>query len=117
MRAACGFWSGTVQCSTDCEETTDLGDSRVSLKRRMEIWTNITCHGFQGRIMATLEKEFFERKKFNVVEILRKSDIESQFNAKALQSIANCESGKKKYTRGLLCSDATLRRTCAEEGA
>jgi hypothetical protein len=25
--------------------------------------------------------------------------------------MANCESGKKKYTRGLLCSDATLRRT------
>jgi hypothetical protein len=25
--------------------------------------------------------------------------------------MANCESGKNKYTRGLLCSDATLRRT------
>jgi hypothetical protein len=61
--------------------------------------------------MESLEKKFFERKKFNVVEICRKSDVESQFNAGALQSMANCESGKKKYTRGLLCSDATLRRT------
>ncbi len=85
--------------------------ARVSLKRRMEIGTNLTCHGFQGRVMATLEKQFFERKQFNVVEICRKSDVESQFNAGALQSMANCESGKKKYTRGLLCSDATLRRT------
>jgi hypothetical protein len=110
LRAACGFWRGTVQCSTDCENTTDVGDSRISLKRRMEIWTNLTCHGFQGRIMATMEKVFFERKKFNVVEICRKSDVESQFNAGALQSMANCESGKKKYNRGLLCSDATLRR-------
>ncbi len=111
LRAACGFWSDTVQCSTDSEDTTDIGDSRVSLKRRMEIWTNLTCHGFQGKVMASLEKEFFQRKKFNVVEICRKSDVESQFNAGALQSMAKCESGKKKYTLGLLCSDATLRRT------
>ncbi len=85
LRAACGFWSGTVQCSTDCEDTTDMGDSRVSLKRRMEMWTNLTCHGFQGKVMASLEKEFFQRKKINVVEICRKSDVESQFNAGALQ--------------------------------
>ncbi len=111
LRAACGFWSGTVQCSTDCENTIDIGNARVSLKRRMEIWTNLTCHGFQGRVLATLEKQFFERKKFNVVEICRNSDVESQFNVGALQPMANCESGKKKYTRGLLCSDATLRWT------
>jgi hypothetical protein len=76
----------------------------------MEIWTQLTWHGFQGKVIAALEKDFFNRKKFNVVEICRKSDVESQFNAVALQSMANCESGKKKYTRGLLCSDATLRR-------
>ena len=111
LRAACGFWSGTVHCSTDCEDTTDIVDSRVSLNRRIDIWTNLTCHGFHGKVMESLGKKFFERKKFNVVEICRKSDVESQFNAGALQSMANCESGKKKYTRGLLCSDATLRRT------
>ena len=108
LRAACGFWSGTVHCSTDCEDTTDIGDARVSLKRRMEIWTNLTCHGFQGKVIEALEKKFFERKKFNVVEICRKSDVESQFNAGALQSMANCETGKKKYTRGLLCGNFLL---------
>jgi hypothetical protein len=81
LRAACGFWSATVHCTTNCDDTTDIGDARVSLKRRREIWINLTCHGFEGRVMASLEKQFFERKKFNVVEICRKSDVESQFNA------------------------------------
>jgi hypothetical protein len=45
------------------------------MKKRMEIWTQLTCHGFQGRVMETLETEFFKRKKFNVVEICRKSDV------------------------------------------
>jgi hypothetical protein len=93
-----------------CDEDTDVQGSRVSMRKRMEIWTQLTWHGFQGKVIAALEKDFFNRKKFNVVEIMRKSDVESQFNAVALQSMANCESGKKKYTRGLLCSDATLRR-------
>ena len=111
LRAACGFWAGTVECSQTCgENKEDVVEPRSSLKRRIEIWTNLTCHGFQGRVMETLEKEFFKRKKFNVVEICRKSDVDSQFNAVALQSMANCESGKKKYARGLLCSDTTLRR-------
>ena len=37
--------------------------ARVSLKRRMEIWTKLTCHGFHGEVMESLEKEFFERKQ------------------------------------------------------
>ena len=59
---------------------------------------------------SCLEKQFYERAKFNVVEICRKCDVESQFNAGALQSMSNCQTGKKKYDRGLLCSDSTLRR-------
>ncbi len=51
---------------------------------------------FKARSWKHWKKKFFQRKKFNVVEICRKSDVESQFNAGALQSMANCESGKKK---------------------
>jgi hypothetical protein len=58
-----------------------------------------------------MEKKKLEREKFNVVEICRKSDVDSQFNGRALKSVSDCEPGKKKYGRGLLCSDTTLRRT------
>jgi chromosome segregation ATPase len=34
LRAACGFWSGTVQCSTGCENTTDVGDSRINMSQK-----------------------------------------------------------------------------------
>jgi hypothetical protein len=104
LRAACGFWNATAECM-------ECGDSRASLKRRMDVWKTLTCEGFNGRVLVDLEKMFFERKKFNVVEICRKSDVESQFNGRALQSVSDCEPGKKKYDRGLLCSDTTLRRT------
>jgi hypothetical protein len=71
LRAACGFWAGTVQCCpTFGENEEDVVEIRSSLKRRIEIWTNLTCHGFQGRVMDNLENEFFKRKKFNVVEII-----------------------------------------------
>ncbi len=55
----------------------EYGDSRASFKRRMDLWINLTCEGFNGRVLVDLEKMFFERKKFNVVEICRESDVES----------------------------------------
>ena len=72
LRAACGFWNATAECM-------ECGDSRASFKRRMDLWINLTCVGFNGRVLVDLEKLFFERKKFNVVEICRKSDVDSQF--------------------------------------
>ena len=103
LRAACGFWNATIDSS-------ESGPSRASLKRRMDIWIDLSSHGFNGKVKEILEKQFYDRAKFNVVEICRKSDCESQFNAGALQSMSNCQTGKKKYDRGLLCSDSTLRR-------
>ena len=103
IRAAIGFWKGTVEC-------TDCGDSRTSLKRRMDIWINLTNHGFNGRVHDVIEKKFMVKNKFNVVELCRKSDVESKFNSCALQSVAECQPGKTKYNRGLLCSGTTLRR-------
>ena len=103
LRAACGFWDASAEC-------TECGDSRSSLKRRMDLWIKLTCEGFNGRVHDVLEKIFVARNKFNVVELCRKSDVESKFNGCALQSISECQPGKKKYDRGLLCSDTTLRR-------
>jgi hypothetical protein len=76
----------------------ECGDSRASFKRRMDLRINLTCVGFNGRVLVDLEKLFFERKKFNVVEICRKSDVDSQFNGRALQSVSDCEPGKQNTT-------------------
>ena len=103
LRAACGFWKGTMECM-------ECGDSRTSLKRRMDIWMHVTNHGFNGRVHDVMEKKYLARNKFNVVELCRKSDVESKFNSCALQSVAQCQPGKTKYDRGLLCSGTTLRR-------
>jgi hypothetical protein len=104
LQAACGFWNATII------ECTEGGQSRASFKRRMDLWIDLTTHAFNGLALKAMEKQFYERAKFNVVEICRKGDCESQFNAGALQSMSNCQTGKKKYDRGLLCSDSTLRR-------
>jgi hypothetical protein len=37
--------------------------------------------------------------------------VNCQFNATAVGAVASCEVGKKKYDRGILCSDVTLRLT------
>ena len=103
LRAACGFWKGTAEC-------TDCGDTRTSFKRRMDIWIYLTNHGFNGRVHDVMNKTFMVKNKFNVVELCRKSDVESKFNSCALQSVAECQPGKTQYERGLLCSGTTLRR-------
>ena len=54
IRAAIGFWKGTAEC-TDCD------DSRTSLKRRMDIWINLTNHGFNGRVHDVIEKSLWLR--------------------------------------------------------
>ena len=103
VRAAIGFWNATMEC-------TECGDSRASTKRRMDLWLHLTCEGFNGRLLPILTKRIMAERRFNVVELCRKSDVESLFNGRALQSVSECEPGKKKYARGLLCSDTTLRR-------
>jgi hypothetical protein len=104
LRAACAFWDG-------CSNVDHDGTERVSFKTRLEIWLDITFRGFKGEAMDALEKAFKKASKFDVVELARRSDVKSQFNAKSVGAISHCELGKKKYDRGLLCSDATLRRT------
>ncbi len=104
LRAACGFWES---CTLDAKETHDRNSGRT----RQQIWYELTCRGFQGKILEIMEKGLKMQNKFDVVELARKSDVDSRFNASSLGAVAHCETGRKKYERGLLCSDATLRRT------
>ena len=102
LRAACGFWNA-------CYDGNQNGSERISCKTRLDIWLEINFRGFQGKAMDALESAFKKASKLDVVELVRSSDVKSQFNAKSVGAVSNCESGKKKYDRGLLCSDATLR--------
>jgi hypothetical protein len=103
LRAACGFWEGTI--------TEGHAEDRTSVKTRQEIWYELTCQGFQGKIVNKMDKAFKATSKFDVIKLARKSDVESRFNATSLGAVAQCAPGRRKYERGILCSDATLRRT------
>jgi hypothetical protein len=52
LRAACGFWESTTQ---DVEHYAEEND-RVSLKMREDIWYELTCLGFKGKVLAKMEK-------------------------------------------------------------
>ncbi len=81
------------------------------MKTRSDIWLKLTSICFKGKVIADLERLLQERRRFDVVELARKSDVNCQFNATAVGAVSSCEVGKKKYDRGILCSDATLRCT------
>ena len=103
FRAACGFWDAT---------TFDAGNKhRASVKMREDIWYQLTCLGFKGKVLQKMENGWKKLHKFDVVELARRSDVDSRFNSMSLSAVAHCQRGMRKYERGLLCSGATLRRT------
>ncbi len=69
------------------------------------------CFGFKGKLLNELEGAIKKRTRFDVIELARKSDVNCQFNATAVGAVSQCQEGIKKYERGILCSDSTLRRT------
>ena len=103
LRAACGFWDATT---LDAEN-----NERASVKMREDMWYQLTCLGFKGKVLKKMEKGWKNLHKFDVVELARKSDVDSRFNSMSLSAVAHCQRGMRKYERGLLCSGATLRRT------
>ena len=103
LRAACGFWDATT---LDAESS-----HRASVKMREDIWYQLTCLGFKGKVLKKMEKGWKKLHKFDVVELARRSDVDSRFNSMSLSAVAHCQRGMRKYERGLLCSGATLRRT------
>jgi hypothetical protein len=107
LRAACGFWESTTMDSEEYAEDNE----RVSLKMREDIWYKLTCLGFKGKVLKKMEQGWKKLHKFDVVELARRSDVDSRFNSRSLGAIAHCETGRRKFERGLLCSASTLRRT------
>ena len=102
--AAIGFWTG-------CTSLVSEGQERIGSNTRSAIWMKLTSTCFKGKVIADLERSLKERHRYDVVQLVRKSDVNCQFNATAVGAVAACEVGKKKYDRGMLCSDTTLRRT------
>ncbi len=56
-------------------ECTECEDSRASLNRRMDLWLKLTCEGFNGRVLPILSKRILAERRFNVIELCRKSDV------------------------------------------
>ena len=102
LRAACGFWDATT---LDAER-----NHRASIKMREDIWYQLTCLGFKGKVLQKMEKGWKKLHKFDIVELVHRSDVDSRFNSTSLSAVAHCQRGMRKYERGLLCSGATLRR-------
>jgi hypothetical protein len=71
----------------------------------MDFWANFTCHDFNGRVMEAMEKNLWRGTNLTLLRYVEKGDVESQLNAGAMRSVANCETGKQKYD-----SNATLKR-------
>jgi hypothetical protein len=78
---------------------------------RKDMLLQLCCVGFKGQVLNELEGAMKKRTRFDVIELARKSDVNCQFNATAVGAVSQCQQGIKKYERGILCSDTTLRRT------
>ena len=104
FRAAVGFWEG-------CTPAVNEVQKRTSWKIRKDMLLQLCCVGFKGQVLNELEEAMIKRTRFDVIELARKSDVNCQFNATAVGAVSQCQEGIKKYERGILCSDTTLRRT------
>ena len=102
--AAVGFWGA---CSTSVNEV----GSRTSMTIRKDILLELVCVGFKGKLLNELEEAIKKRTRFDRIELARRCDVNCQFNATAVGAVSQCQAGIKKYERGILCSDTTLRRT------
>ncbi len=93
LRAACGFWEG---CSNR-----DLGcDARVSCRTRKDIWLELTCVVFKGKVIDELNQAFRKENRFDVIELARRSGVNCQFNATAVDAVSHCQVGKKNTKEG-----------------
>ena len=117
LDGAVAFWGSTV-----LEERTGRG-RRTSKDMRKHILKALFKHGFKGELQNELEKELIQKKRWDVFELARLSDLESKFNSEAVGSIAHAETGLKKNQQGLLPSATTfnnclmdLNRKAARKG-
>ena len=101
FRVATAFWGATQ----DNSET--LG--RTTKEMRKKTLKALIKQCFDGELYVEIEKEIMKKVRFKVWKLARLSDLESKFNADAVGSIAHAQEGLKKYMRGLLPSDTTVR--------
>ena len=102
LQGAVGFWGSTGK------KQTEGSSDRSSKETRKNILKAIIKYGFGGELQAELEKDAVKKKRFNVFELAKLSDLESKFNSEALGSIAHCEPGLEKNHQGLLPSATTF---------
>lgn len=102
LEGAVAFWGATGK-----KQIAGSSD-RSSKETRKSILKAIIRDGFGGELQAELEKDVVKKKRFNVFELAKLSDLESKFNSEALGSIAHCEPGLQKNHQGLLPSATTF---------
>ena len=102
LEGAVAFWGATGK------KQTEGSSDRSSKDTRKTILKAIIRDGFGGELQAELEKYVLKKKRFNVYELAKLSDLESKFNSEALGSIAHCEPGLQKNHQGLLPSATTF---------
>jgi len=117
LKGAVAFWGATVD-----KERRGRG-KRTSKEMRKTILKAMFKHGFDGELEAEFEKDVIKKKRWNVFELARLSDLESKFNSEAIGSIAHAETGLAKNQQGLLPSATTfnnclmdLNRKAARKG-
>ncbi len=104
LRGAVAFWAATENPG----EIDDEEAKRTSSKVRKQILKVIVAQGFNGELQDELEKDFVKRKRFKVVALSKKNDLESKFNGEAIGSMAHCEPEREKHARGLIPSSTTV---------
>ena len=102
LNGAVAFWGATVD-----KERRGRG-KRTSKEMRKTILKAMFKHGFDGELEAEFEKDVIRKKRWNVFELARLSDLESKFNSEAIGSIAHAETGLAKNQQGLLPSATTF---------
>jgi hypothetical protein len=82
LEGAVAFWGATGE-----KEITGTGN-RASKETRKAILKAIIKDEFGGTLQAELEKDGVKKKRFNVFDLAKLSDLKSKFNSEALGSIA-----------------------------
>ncbi len=85
LQGAVAFWGATG------EKERTVSNNRSSKDTRKTILKAVFKDGLGGELQAELEKDVVKKKRFNVFELAKLSDLESKFNSEALGSIAHCK--------------------------
>ena len=68
----------------------------------------LCVNGFDGRPHAEMEKRWAKSKRFKVARLAKASDVDSNFNPKAVGAMRACEGDLDKGEMGLLCGESSM---------